>query len=60
MPLSVHHVEELYKVIMRVKFCTYSGYGLTNDINNSTGFKTTNDHLLLNMNWAWENFANIS
>ena len=55
MPLSVHHVEGLCKVVMRVKFCTYSGCGLTNDFNKSTGFKTINDHLLLTMNWAWRN-----
>ena len=29
------------------------------DLNNSTGFKTINDHLLLTMNWAWRNFADI-
>ena len=39
MPPSVHLVEGLYKVVMRVKFCSYSGCVLTNDLNKSTGFK---------------------
>ena len=50
MPLSVHHDEGLYKVVMKVKFCSYSSFGLTNDFNKSTGFKATNDRLLLTMN----------
>ena len=50
MPLSVHHDEGLYKVVMRVKFCSYSSFGLTNDFNKSTGFKANNDRLLLTMN----------
>ena len=39
MPPSVHLVEGLYKVVMRVKFCSYSGCVLTDDLNKSTGFK---------------------
>ena len=39
MPPSVHHVEGLYKVVMRVKFSSYSGCVLTNDLKKSTGFK---------------------
>ena len=39
MPLSEHHVEGLDKVVMRVKFCSYSGCVLTKDLNKSTGFK---------------------
>ena len=39
MPLSVQLVEGLYKVVMRVKFCSYSGRVLTNDLKKSTGFK---------------------
>ena len=59
MPLSVQLVEGLYKVVMRVKFCSYSGRVLTNDLKKSTGLKTINDHLLLTMNWAWRKFADI-
>ena len=39
MPLSVHLVEGLYRVVMRVKFFSYSGCVLTNDLKKSTGFK---------------------
>ena len=39
MPLSVQLVEGLYKVVMRVKFCSYSGCVLTDDLKKSTGFK---------------------
>ena len=36
--MSVHHNEGLYKVVARVKFSFYSSFGLTNDLNKSTGF----------------------
>ena len=39
MPSSVHLVKGLYKVVMRVKVCSYSGCVLTNDLKKSTGFK---------------------
>ena len=38
MPMSVHHDEGLYKVVTGVKFSSYSSFGLTNDLNKSTGF----------------------
>ena len=63
MPLSVHHIEGLYKMAMRVKFCTYSDCGLTNDLNNSTGFKTksvTHHELSLKkLCWYLINDANV-
>ena len=48
MPLSVNHVKGLYKVFMRVKFCSYSCCVLTKDLS-QLALKTTNKHLLFTM-----------
>ena len=66
MPPSVHLVEGLYKVVMRVKFCSYSGRVLTDDLNKSTGFKnhqrlsvTHHELSLKKLRWYLINEANV-
>ena len=50
MPLSVHHDEGLYKVVMRVKFAPTAASACPMTLISQLAFEATNDRLLFTMN----------